>query len=44
MAPHSQYSCWENAMDREAWQAMGHGVTKIQIQLKQLSTLSHYVL
>ena len=23
-----QYSCWENPMDREAWQATVHGVTK----------------
>ena len=23
-----QYSCLENSMDREAWQATGHGVTK----------------
>ena len=31
-----QYSCLENPMDREAWQAMGHRVTKSQTQLKQL--------
>ena len=24
-----QYSCLENSMDREAWQATVHGVTKI---------------
>ena len=29
-----QYSCLENPMDREAWQAMVHGVTKSQIRLK----------
>ena len=23
-----QYSCQKNPMDREAWQATGHGVTK----------------
>ena len=23
-----QYSCLENSMDREAWQAIDHGVTK----------------
>ena len=23
-----QYSCWENPMDRGAWQATVHGVTK----------------
>ena len=28
-----QYSCLENPMDRGAWQATGHGVTKSQIQL-----------
>ena len=26
-----QYSCLENPMDREAWQATVHGVAKIQI-------------
>ena len=25
-----QYSCLENAMDRGAWQAMVHGITKSQ--------------
>ena len=29
----SQYSCWENSMDRGAWQATVHGVAKSQIQL-----------
>ena len=28
-----QYSCLENPMDREAWQATVHGVTKSQIRL-----------
>ena len=28
-----QYSCLENSMDRGAWQATVHGVTKSQIQL-----------
>ena len=28
-----QYSCLENSMDREAWWATVHGVTKNQIQL-----------
>ena len=28
-----QYSCLENFMDREAWQATVHGVTKSQTQL-----------
>ena len=29
-----QYSCLQNPMDREAWQAAAHGVTKSKIQLK----------
>ena len=32
------YSCLENPMDREAWWAMVHRVTKSQTQLKQLIT------
>ena len=28
-----QYSCLENSMDRGAWQATVHGVTKSQTQL-----------
>ena len=32
-----QYSCLENPMDRGAWQATVHRVTKNQTQLKQLS-------
>ena len=28
-----QYSCLENTMDREAWWATAHGITKSQIQL-----------
>ena len=28
-----QYSCLENPMDREAWQAAVHGVTKSRTQL-----------
>ena len=30
-----QYSCLENLMDRGAWQATVHGVTKSWTQLKQ---------
>jgi len=29
-----QYSCLENPMDREAWQATVHGVPESQMQLK----------
>jgi len=29
-----QYSCLENPMDRGAWRATVHGVTKSQIRLK----------
>ena len=32
-----QYSCQGNPMDRGAWWAMVHKVTKSQTQLKQLS-------
>ena len=32
-----QYSCLENPMDRGAWWAMVHGITKSQTWLKQLS-------
>ena len=34
-----QYSCLENPMDRRAWQAAVHRVTKSWIWLKRLSTL-----
>ena len=33
----TRYSCLENSMDRGAWQAMVHRVTKSQTQLKQLN-------
>ena len=32
-----QYSCLENAMDREAWRATVHGVTELDT-IQQLST------
>ena len=32
-----QYSCLENPMDREAWQAAVHRVAKSQTGLKRLS-------
>ena len=36
-----QYSCLQNPMDREAWQATVHRVEKSWTQLKQLSTHAH---
>ena len=33
-----QYSILENTMDREAWQATVHGVTKRQTQLRDYTT------
>ena len=37
-----QYSCLENPMDRGAWSATVHGVTKSQTRLKQLNTQSSH--
>ena len=34
-----QYSCLENPMDRGAWRATVHGVTKSWTQLKRMSTV-----
>ena len=36
-----QYSCLENPMDRGAWWATVHGVTKSWTQLKRQSTVAH---
>ena len=36
-----QYSCLENPMDRGAWWAIVHMVTKSQTRLTELLTLSH---
>ena len=36
-----QYSCLKIPMDRGAWQATVHRVTKSQTRLKQMSTLNH---
>ena len=36
-----QYSCLENPMDREAWQATAHGVTKSWTQLSNF-TFFHF--
>ena len=37
-----QYSCLENPMDRGAWQATVHRVTKSRMQLQQLITYTYY--
>ena len=39
-----QYSCLENPMDRGAWQATVHRVSKSRTQLKRLSTHTHNVI
>ena len=36
-----QYSCLENPIDRGAWQATVHSVTKSQILLKHLNRVPH---
>ena len=36
-----QYSCLENSMDREAWQATVHGVTKSWMRLSTQARI-HY--
>ena len=36
-----QYSCLENPMDREAWQATVHGVAESRTRLKQLRRHAH---
>ena len=36
-----QYSCLENPMDRGAWQATVHGVTKESDTAERLSTQAH---
>ena len=36
-----KYSCLENPMDRGAWQATVHRVTKSRIQLKWFTTYTH---
>ena len=35
-----QYSCLENPMDRGAWQATVHGVTKSQTELSNFTSLT----
>ena len=36
-----QYSCLQNPLDRAAWWAAVHGVTKSRTRLKRLSTHAH---
>ena len=44
MANPLQYSCLENPVDREGWQATVHKVIKSQTRLKQLSMHANYVI
>ena len=37
-----QYSCLENPMDRGAWPATVHGVTKSQTRLSEFTSLLHF--
>ena len=37
-----QYSCLENSMDREAWQAIIHGVTKSWTQLSNIIAIQQW--
>ena len=41
METHSSFLAWRIPMDRGAWQATVHGVTKSETSLKQHSTISH---
>ena len=43
MATHSSILAWRIPMDRRAWQAPVHGVTKSQTQTKRLSTAQHSI-
>ena len=38
-----QYSCLENSMDRRAWQATVHGVTKSQTRLSDYAHTHVYI-
>ena len=44
MATHSSVLAWRISMDRKAWWAVVHRVTKNQTQLKRLSTGMHKAL
>ena len=39
-----QYTCLENLMDRGAWQARVHGVTRVGHDLHDLATKSQYAM
>ena len=43
MATHSSILAWRIPMDRGAWLATVHRVTKSQTQLKRLSTAQHKI-
>ena len=42
MAPHSSTVAWKNPMDRGAWKAAVHGVTKSRIQLSDFTFTFHF--
>ena len=42
MATHSSVPAWRMPMDRGAWPATVHGVTKSQTQLSDLSIAHHF--
>ena len=42
MAPHSSTLAWKNPMDREAWWAAVHGVTKSQTRLSDFPFTFHF--
>ena len=42
MAPHSIILAWRIAMDRRAWWATVHGVTKSQTHLSDLTLFSYW--
>ena len=42
MAIHSNMLAWKNPMDRGAWKAAVHGVTKSRIQLRDFTFTFHF--